>query len=203
MAQASLSNLAYPFDRLAWHIDGSRRILNDLRTLRRLLWASGRIENLDPRSAHLMLKALKRVLAGTHEDTHPAPAQERRQLQLAVAVLLHEARRADYAEGSRKESAVAEAALAEIFNLGPEESAALLEQGGERAGQLTSFYAPVTVVKREFSMPERIRLVEHLWRVAFAEGGLDLYEDHYVRKIARLLYVPNTESMLARNRARG
>jgi hypothetical protein len=28
---------AYKLDRLAWHIDGSRRILNDLRTLRRLL----------------------------------------------------------------------------------------------------------------------------------------------------------------------
>ena len=37
---------------------------------------------------------------------------------------------------------------------------------------------------------------------ANAEGGLDLYEDHYVRKIAHLLYVPNTQTMLARNRAR-
>ena len=52
------------------------------------------------------------------------------------------------------------------------------------------------------SMPERVRLVEHLWRVAFATGGLDPHEDHYVRKIAHLLYVPNTDSMLARNRAR-
>ena len=51
-------------------------------------------------------------------------------------------------------------------------------------------------------MPDRIRLVEHLWRVAFSDGQLNLYEDHYVRKIADLLYVSNTESMLARNRAR-
>lgn len=51
-------------------------------------------------------------------------------------------------------------------------------------------------------MPERVRLVEHLWRVTFADGRLDYYEDHYVRKIAHLLYVPNTDSMLARNRAR-
>lgn len=29
--------VAYKLDRLAWHVDGSRRILNDLRTLRRLL----------------------------------------------------------------------------------------------------------------------------------------------------------------------
>lgn len=33
----ALQLVAYKLDRLAWHIDGSRRMLNDLRTLRRLL----------------------------------------------------------------------------------------------------------------------------------------------------------------------
>ena len=148
-----------------------------------------------------MLKALRRVLQTAPADTHAVPAHERRQLQLAVAVLVHEARRADYAEGD-EESARGQTALAEIFGLEPDESAALLEEGRARAQQLSSFYAPVTVIKRDFSVEERVRLVEHLWRVAFAHGGLDPYEDHYVRKIAHLLYVPNTQSMLARNRAR-
>ena len=85
---------------------------------------------------------------------------------------------------------------------GPRESAELLAQGRERAHQLNSFYAPVSVIKRDFTMQERVRLIEHLWRVTFADGRLDLYEDHYVRKIAHLLYVPNTQSMLARNRAK-
>jgi uncharacterized tellurite resistance protein B-like protein len=148
-----------------------------------------------------MLKAIKRALAGAQGDTHGLPGHERRQLHLAVAVLLHEARRADYVERG-EESRAAERALAEMFGLAPEECAALLEQGRERAQQLTSFYAPIATIKREFSLSERIRLVEHLWRIAFADGRLDQYEDHYVRKIAHLLYVPNTQSMLARNRAR-
>ena len=148
-----------------------------------------------------MLKAIRRLFDTAPADAHAIPAQERRHLQLAVAVLLHEARRADYAEGSEEE-APAQQALAEIFGLGPREGAELLAHGRERAQQLTSFYAPVSVVKRKFSIEERIRLVEHLWRVTFADGRLDLYEDHYVRKIAHLLYVPNTQSMLARNRAR-
>ena len=33
----ALQLVAYKLDRLAWHMDGSRRLLNDLRTLRRLL----------------------------------------------------------------------------------------------------------------------------------------------------------------------
>jgi uncharacterized tellurite resistance protein B-like protein len=148
-----------------------------------------------------VLKAIRRLLDSAPMDTHAVPAHERRQLQLAVAVLLHEARRADYVEGD-EESVRAQDALAELFGLQPDESALLLAEGRARAQQLTSFYAPVTVIKRDFSLADRIRLVEHLWRVAFADRGLDPYEDHYVRKIAHLLYVPNTQSMLARNRAR-
>lgn len=148
-----------------------------------------------------MLKAIKRVLGAAQRDAPAAPAHERRQLQLAVAVLLHEARRADLVEGG-DESAAGERALIDLFGVERPESASLLAEGRAKAQQLTSFYAPVTLIKREFSLPERIRLVEHLWRVAFADGQLDLHEDHYVRKIAHLLYVPNTQSMLARNRAR-
>lgn len=144
-----------------------------------------------------MLRAIRRALAPAPEEGHSLPEQ----LRLAVAVLLHEARRADYGHGG-KESAAAERALTAMFGLDEAGSRALLEQGRERAEQLTSLYAPLSVVKRELSLPQRIDLVEHLWRVAFAEGGLDPYEDHYVRKVAHLLYVPNTQSMLARNRAR-
>jgi uncharacterized tellurite resistance protein B-like protein len=135
------------------------------------------------------------------ERARELPGLERRHLQISVAVLLHEARRADY-EHKQGESDVAELALRELFGMGPDEAASLLKEGRAKAEQLTSFYAPVSVIKRDFAMDERIRLVEQLWRISFADGQLNLYEDHYVRKIAHLLYVPNTDSMLARNRAK-
>jgi uncharacterized tellurite resistance protein B-like protein len=135
------------------------------------------------------------------EPARELPGLERRHLQISVAVLLHEARRADY-EHKEGESDVAELALRELFGMGAEEAASLLKEGRAKAEQLTSFYAPVSVIKRDFSMQDRIRLIEHLWRISFADRQLNLYEDHYVRKIAHLLYVPNTDSMLARNRAK-
>ena len=125
------------------------------------------------------------------------------QLELALAVLVHEARRADYDEAHPGESDAGVGALRDLVQLDETRARDLLAQGREKAQHLTSFYAPVAVIKREYPMSERIRLIEHLWRVAFADGLLNPYEDHYVRKIAHLLYVPNTESMLARNRARG
>ena len=146
-----------------------------------------------------MLKHLKSLFESA--EPRPVPGFERRHLQIAVAALLHEARRADYHQGD-DEYAVAQAALAGMFGLAGGECVAVLEQGRARAEQLSSFYAPVTIIKRDFSLGERVRFIEHLWRVAYANGKLDFYEDHYVRKIAHLLYVPNTQSMLARNRAR-
>ncbi|SRR5690606_20749336 len=147
-----------------------------------------------------MRKILKQLFEAAGGTT-PEPGFERRHLQLAVAVLIHEARRADYEEGDQ-ESAAGVAALMDLFGLGREEAAALLAQGREKAAQLTSFYAPVSTIKRDWSVAERVRLLEHLWRVSFADGRLEHYEDHFVRKIAHLLYVPHTDNMLARNRAR-
>ena len=146
-----------------------------------------------------MLRQLKSLFEAP--APRPLPGFERRHLQVAVAALLHEARRADYHEGN-DEYALARAALADLFGLEGDDGVAVLEEGRARAEQLTSFYAPVTIIKRDLSLGERVRLIEHLWRVAYANGKLDPYEDHYVRKIAHLLYVPNTQSMLARNRAR-
>ena len=147
-----------------------------------------------------MLKALKSLF----EET-PAARQvrgtERHHLQLAVACLLHEATRVDLAE-HEKERSVAEAALAELFGLDRGESARLLAAGRERARQLTSYFGPVSVIKRDFAQSERVRLIAMLWRVAYADGGLDPYEDHFVRKIGHLLYVTNTDILLARNSAR-
>lgn len=149
-----------------------------------------------------MLRALKSLFDEQRLPADALPGHERRHLQLAVASLLHEVARVDLAEATA-EHAAAERALADLLELSPSESAALLAAGRERAKHLTSYFAPVSVIKRDLSLPQRVRLIEHLWWIAYADGRLDPYEDHFVRKIAHLLYVPNTQSMLARNRARG
>jgi len=145
-----------------------------------------------------MFKALKRLFE--EPDPGRAPGAEPRALYLAVATLLHESTRVDL-ESRPAEQAAAARALAALFGLPPGECEQLLAEGRQRAQQLTSYFRPVSVIKRGFSLDQRIRFVEHLWRIAYADGKLDPYEDHFVRKIAHLLYVPNTQCMVARSRA--
>lgn len=147
-----------------------------------------------------MLQTLKRLFDESGGDT-ARPAFERRQLRLAVATLLHESTRVDL-DSHAAEYAAAERALAGLFGLDANKCAALLAEARDRTGHLTSYFAQISVIKRDFSLPQRIALVEHLWRIAYAHGQLDPYEDHFVRKIAHLLYVPNTQCMLARSLAR-
>lgn len=147
-----------------------------------------------------MLKALKNLF----DDARAGPAvaeYERKHLQLAVASLLHESARVDQGEHP-EERAAARQALADLFDLDGDACAGLLEEGRVRALQTTSYFGAVSVIKRDFAQEQRVLFIEHLWRIAYADGKLDPYEDHYVRKIAHLLYVPNTQCMLARGRAR-
>jgi uncharacterized tellurite resistance protein B-like protein len=46
-------------------------------------------------------------------------------------------------------------------------------------------------------------VVEYLWQVAFADGRLDAHEQHFMRKIADLLYIPHADYVAAKQRARG
>ena len=134
-------------------------------------------------------------------ESTPHTRSEVEQLRHGIACLVHEARRVDLDHDAREHPAALDA-LMRMFSIDSAEAEALLAHAGEKAQQLTSYYPIVSLIKRDFSMEERILLIEVLWGVAYADGALHGHEDHFVRKIAHLLYVPNTQVMLARARAR-
>ena len=146
-----------------------------------------------------MFRTLKRLL----RESPPEPVRnDSHALHVAVAALLHESKRVDFEENEAEHRA-SQRALEQLLGLDRVRIEPLLAEGREKARQLTSYFAPVHLINQAFSMEQRIALVEHLWRIAFADGRLDRDEDHFVRKIAHLLHVPNTQCMLARSRARG
>ena len=147
-----------------------------------------------------MLTALKNIFAEIAGGNAAVSAiSEQHQLRLAVAALLHEMMRVD-AQQKQEEVQTAIAGLAGMFGLPDAEAKALLEEAG--AQRLTSYFDPASTIKRVLSLEQRTVLVENLWRVAYADNELDIYEDQFVRRIADLLYVPNTQCMLARQRVK-
>lgn len=148
----------------------------------------------------MLLIALKNLFAELSGADAAKPAiSEQRQLRMAVAGLLDEMMRVDSKQGP-EETQTAVAGLVGMFGLPDSEAKALLDEAGSQ--RLTSYFDPASTIKRLLSVEQRSMLVENLWRVAFADADLDVYEDQFVRKIADLLYVSNTECMLARQRAK-
>ena len=140
-----------------------------------------------------MLDAIKRFFEQNLSPRLRESAQdEDRRLRLATAALLIQVMTVDDRIEEDEQRAVARS-LRSKFRLTDQETAALVAVAREAASQATSDYEFTSLLKQGFNMEQRVKVVEHLWHVAFADGNLDKHEEHLVRRIADLLYVPHSE----------
>jgi len=143
---------------------------------------------------HLMIDRILQLLKAPEPVT-----RTRDDLQTAVAVLLVEAARMDDEFGAAERAAI-ERLLAEKFELSPSQTRQLLslaESTAERSSQLHPF---TRLAVQRMDAEQRLRLIEMLWEVAYADGVLDPEEDALVRRVAGLIYVSDADRVAARQR---
>lgn len=121
------------------------------------------------------------------------------QLQLAIAVLLVEAARMDNRFEAVERNAI-ERILSERFHLDPQATHELIEVAQARADETNQLYPFTRMTVERMSYPERVRLIEMLWEVAYADGVLDADEDALLRRVAGLIYVSDQDRGAARRR---
>lgn len=150
-----------------------------------------------------MLDSLLTKLRGVIEGVAPsAETLARRQalaVQRACCGLLMEVARLDHRDAERKREIVAQA-MHEQFGIPDAVLAPMIADAGRPENRLTSYYEPVALINQRCGADERARFVERLWRVAMADGEIDMYEDQLVRKLADLLYVSHADFILAKRR---
>jgi uncharacterized tellurite resistance protein B-like protein len=143
-----------------------------------------------------MLKRL-RDLVFRDLDAAAAPPARERALRLATAALLVEMSRAD-ADESAHEHARIVALMERHFGLERAATEALLADASREADAAISLHEFTRLLNEALAPAEKYRVLELLWRVAFADARLDRYEDHLVRKIADLLYLPHADFIRAK-----
>jgi len=148
-----------------------------------------------------MIEAIKQFIGRHIEPVHDrrGAANSERALELATAVLLIEVSRADDEVAPAEREAIL-GALETVFDLNQRETEDLMEIAEEEADHSTSLFGFTHLLNERFSRTEKERIVEMLWRVAFADGRIDKYEDYYVRKIADLLYVSHKDFIRTKHR---
>jgi len=144
-----------------------------------------------------MIAKLKSLIAAF--NTVPVTEQQHT-IELAAASLMVELARADMVTDDLELMRISKN-LQALFNLSQDEINAILEDAHICADDSTSTYEFTKVIADNFDAEQRIRLVEALWKVAFADGQLDKYEEHFVRKVSDLLYVSHSDFMKAKHRA--
>jgi uncharacterized tellurite resistance protein B-like protein len=147
-----------------------------------------------------MLKSLKDLLDRLLPPESAAAPPDEHTLQLATAVMLVEVMRADSSFHPGEREAV-RAALRDKFALADDEAQRLAELAETTAEGATDFFTFTSHINQRFDMPQKLRMVEHMLRVAYADGSLSDHERHVLWRLADLLHVPQGAYVNARARA--
>lgn len=142
---------------------------------------------------------LARIKALFLEDTDTAE-RDGHEIDLAAAALLVEVARADHEQSVEEEAAMGEL-LATSLHLGPEEVQAVLGRAGDAVEDATSLFDFTRLVNDHYSIEEKRRLVRSMWQVALADRDLDKYEEHLIRRVAELIYLPHPEFIQTKHEA--
>jgi uncharacterized tellurite resistance protein B-like protein len=135
-----------------------------------------------------------------HLDPHAVRSDPASMTRLASAALLVELSFADHDVSPTEETALA-TLLRDRFRLDATELNELLTLAHEQKQSATDYFRFTSLLNRHYTQPQKIALVEDLWRLAFADGRLDKLEEHLVRRLADLLHVAHADFMQAKHRA--
>lgn len=136
-----------------------------------------------------MIGALKALFEPSARESEEELAHRQR---LAAAALLIETARADFTQDAAEQAAL-EQLLVRTLELDGAEVHALVEAAAERVDQATSLYEFTRVINDHYSARQKLQLIGDMWAVAYADGNLDKYEEHLIRRVAELTYVPHQD----------
>ncbi|TCT03931.1 TerB family tellurite resistance protein [Aquabacter spiritensis] len=137
-------------------------------------------------------------ITGGHRD---ANAFEPNDYRLAAAVLLVHVMAIDGAVTDVERDIVGRI-LADRFSLSAADTSALVELAIARDAEAVDLYAFTSVLNRALDDEGRRRVVEMMFEVAYADGGLTEFEDNLVWRAAELLNIGARERVQIRREVR-
>lgn len=147
-----------------------------------------------------MLKNLKSLLSQLI-PAEEVPESRADLKQLAAAALMIEVATID-GSFDRRELAALSLELQQQFHLSGDVLERLIECARAESADATSLFQFTSCVNEEFSNQEKLDLLTGMWRVAYADGDLDKYEEHMIRRVADLIYVSHSQFILAKKMAK-
>jgi len=129
------------------------------------------------------------------------PEKKEHTIALAVTALMIEIMQTDD-EIDINERQTIFTAIEKRFGLDHDEVEALIEDATNAQNQAMDLHQFTSLVINHFSTEERIDILKELWMIAMADGQVNAYEEHMIRKLAKLIGVYHGEFIQAKIDAR-
>ncbi len=144
-----------------------------------------------------MKRIMQRFMDKYMTDPGASPQDETERLQIATCVLLVEAAKTDE-EFSSVEEDIITGILRKEFQLSQEAVKDLMEIAHAEREESVDVYEFTRLINEHYSRQEKMKIMEYIWRVIYADARLDKYEDYLAHKLGKLLRLHHHEMIDAK-----
>jgi uncharacterized tellurite resistance protein B-like protein len=138
------------------------------------------------------------------EITDPDPGQRdfgEDDLRLAAAALLVHVAEAD-GDFSAPERRALLLLLQQRFNLEADAAKKLIAAAQKSDHEAVDLYRFTSILTHSMTLPERRRLIEMMWTIAYADGDSQEFEENIIWRVSELIGVPSRDRIALRRKIR-
>ena len=133
---------------------------------------------------------------------HPSAADQASiSLDMATAVLMVEVMAADH-DWKDSEAEAIKRLLQSQFNLTTEDVDELFYEARHAQQETNDLYTFTKQINANFTKAQKYELLVNLWRVAYSDQHVAVYENHVIRRLADLLRLEHSQFIQAKQEAR-
>ena len=149
-----------------------------------------------------MIKKIKNLITNLSGKEEIVDEIGGSKLNNACAALLVEVAFADKDFDEREKESL-KVSLLETYKLEEDSINEIILDAEKSIEESTSLYGYTRIVNDEFEYENKLDLLRNLWKVAFADGYLDKYEEHLLRKISDLIHISHSDYINIKLETRG
>jgi len=144
-----------------------------------------------------MLTTIQDLLKTFTRGSQEKPLDHKHAVRTATVALLVEVARADFGvEDAEREMILR--IIERHYAVTAEQARLIADEAESHADDATCLHPLTRLITSQCSLDEREEIVRLLWAVSFSDGHVDKHEEHLVRKVADLLYVPHNRFIKAK-----
>ena len=135
------------------------------------------------------------------DETKMEEEDNTERIQVATCALLLEVANSDDEFSDMERDSIIQT-LKEDFNLSDEYAEELVALSDKRREESIDLWQFTHLINEHYSLEDKIKIIEMVWKVIYADGKLDKHEDHLAHKLSNLLQLNHKQLIDAKLKVR-